>query len=300
MEIFFSIIIPTYNRADLIAETLRSVITQTYTRFEVIVVDDGSTDNTQEVVEKVGSPLVTYYRIPNSERGAARNFGVSKARGNYVTFLDSDDVFYNNCLAFAEEGLKRNNYPPFFHQAYEIGDAQHITVKVDNLRNDDLDMFLTGNHLSCIGVFIARDVFAKHKFCEDRNLSGSEDYELWMRLAANYGLKTDNRISARLNLHDMRSVLQINVQNLIKRKNLFLFYVFQDQAVQQIFGNRKNIVESYCDSYISLHLVLAGDVNLSWHYLTTAFLAYPQCLFDRRTFAILKYTILSFFKRKAT
>lgn len=299
-EVFFSIVVPTYNRASFIVETIASVLAQSYLAYEIIVVDDGSTDNTQPIVSKLLLPNIRYYKIINSERGAARNFGVSKAKGLYVTFLDSDDVYYPNYLSNAFESLQKYSNPPFFHLAYEIGTKNHIHTKINQLRNDDLSMFTSGNLLSCIGVFVKREIFLEHQFCEDRHLAGSEDYELWMRLAANYGIKIDNRISARLNLHDLRSVLQINVHQLIKRKNLFLFYVFQDPAVQKHFNRYLTQVEAFSDSYISLHLILAGKLKIGWRHFFYAFRTNPLSVMNIRGLAIFKHTILHLLEPKAT
>jgi glycosyltransferase involved in cell wall biosynthesis len=72
---YFSIIIPSFNRAHLIGHTLQSVLNQTFTSFEVLVVDDGGTDGTKDVVEKLNNGRIRYYKKNNGERGAARNFG---------------------------------------------------------------------------------------------------------------------------------------------------------------------------------------------------------------------------------
>ena len=79
---FISVIIPTYNRAHLIAGTLDSILAQKYQDFEIIIVDDGSTDDTEMVVASYLSDNVSYYKKENGERGAARNFGASKAKGD--------------------------------------------------------------------------------------------------------------------------------------------------------------------------------------------------------------------------
>jgi len=86
---FFSIVIPTYNRAHLIVDTLESIRKQTFTDYEVIIVDDGSTDNTSEVVQAYISTYQlqgnwTYYKKENAERAAARNFGTRKAKGKFI------------------------------------------------------------------------------------------------------------------------------------------------------------------------------------------------------------------------
>lgn len=89
----FSIVIPAYNRADVIERTLQSLQTQTFGNFEVVVVDDGSNDNLGQVIANFGDPRVRYVWQENAGGGAARNRGIDEARGEYVAFLDSDDMF---------------------------------------------------------------------------------------------------------------------------------------------------------------------------------------------------------------
>jgi len=97
-----SVIIPTYNRAHLIAETIQSVLAQTFRDFEVIVVDDGSTDNTSDIV----SPFpVRYFQQENKGPSAARNKGIELARGDYVAFVDSDDILLDKALQKSVEVL---------------------------------------------------------------------------------------------------------------------------------------------------------------------------------------------------
>jgi len=92
MSINISVVVPTYNRADLIHKTLDAIVSQSYSPEEVIVVDDGSQDNTEEVVRSF-APLVRYLRIENSGECRARNVGVSLARCEYIAFCDSDDLW---------------------------------------------------------------------------------------------------------------------------------------------------------------------------------------------------------------
>src|SRR5690349_11805158 len=127
----FSIVIPTYNRAELIPLTLNSVIEQTFFDFEIIVVDDGSTDDTEKSINAyLEDKRISYYKIKNSERGAARNYGVSKSKGEYITFLDSDDIFLPWHLSTAAEKIKQFGSPPTFHLGYEI---LHYDGDVDSL-----------------------------------------------------------------------------------------------------------------------------------------------------------------------
>ena len=99
MTPFFSVVIPVYNRALLLAEALRSVLAQTDQDFEIIVVDDGSTDNPARTVEELADPRIVFVRQENRGGGAARNAGIDKARGRFIAFLDSDDCFFPHHLA---------------------------------------------------------------------------------------------------------------------------------------------------------------------------------------------------------
>src|SRR5690606_12236032 len=92
----FSIIVPTYNRVSFIRKTIVSVLHQSYQNFEIVIIDDGSTDNTEKVILSLQDLRIKYYKKENEERAVARNCGIEKATGDYVTFLDSDDILYPN------------------------------------------------------------------------------------------------------------------------------------------------------------------------------------------------------------
>ena len=89
-----SVIIPCFNRADIVGETIGSVLAQSYAKFEVIVIDDGSTDNTREVVSTFADRRIRYFYKANGGLSAARNSGLDAARGEFIAFLDSDDVWH--------------------------------------------------------------------------------------------------------------------------------------------------------------------------------------------------------------
>jgi glycosyltransferase involved in cell wall biosynthesis len=92
-----SVVIPAYNASAFLAETLRSVLAQTHPPSEVLVIDDGSTDDTAEIAESFG-PSVRVFRRPNSRQGASRNFGVQQATSDWIAFLDADDLWEPNKL----------------------------------------------------------------------------------------------------------------------------------------------------------------------------------------------------------
>ena len=102
-----SVIIPTFNRADRVGEAIKSVQRQSYPHKQIIVIDDGSTDRTKEIVQKFAD--VEYFYQENQRQGAARNYGLSKATGDYIATLDSDDVWNENFLTASVECLEKHN-----------------------------------------------------------------------------------------------------------------------------------------------------------------------------------------------
>src|SRR5260221_10112403 len=98
----FSIVIATFNRSQFLKLSLTSILSQKISSFEVIVIDDGGTDDTEEVIKSFNNNRIQYYKIENAERGAARNTGLKYAKGEYINFFDSDDLFLP-CLHRLEE-----------------------------------------------------------------------------------------------------------------------------------------------------------------------------------------------------
>ena len=109
----FSIIIPSYNRANHLPKAIESVLAQSFTDWELIIVDDGSTDNTSDVVASYNDPRIKYIYQENAERSAARNNGIRNANGEWICFLDSDDVYLNQHLAVFEKAIHESANPRF-------------------------------------------------------------------------------------------------------------------------------------------------------------------------------------------
>jgi glycosyltransferase involved in cell wall biosynthesis len=289
---FFSVIIPTYNRASLIPFTLNSVLEQTFFNFEIIIIDDGSTDHTQHaIIQYLSDQRVQYYKIKNSERGAARNYGVKQSRGQYVTFLDSDDIFLPWHLETAHKKIEATASLPIFHLAYEILHPDGRVDFVPLLPSPVNEKLLEGNFLSCIGVFLKREVALENPFDEDRNLSGSEDYELWMRVAARMPILTFNEVTSRLINHEDRSVITTDTKKLIGRITLLDQKLNVDPFFIERFGNKKEKFGSYRTLYLSLHLAISGERWLAFKSLVYTFYLYPNVLFTYR-FAVVCKKIL--------
>ena len=286
-----SIVVPTYNRALLLPATLAGLQAQKNRDFEIIIVDDGSTDNTEEVLQPYLNSYTRYVRKDNAERAAARNYGAKLATGRYINFFDSDDLALPNHTAEAALLIDSLNDPEWLHLAFEWV-SPHGTVfrKVNQYRGQTLnEQLAAGNLRSGNGVFVRRDIILQHPFNEDRALSASEDYELWLRLAARYPLHYSNTITSQVVDHDMRSVRIINGQRLIDRLERFLRYVQLDHQVVNYYGRRIRLIRMDAWSYIALHL--AGQRRWkfkSLRYLRRASTQSPRLLLTKRFYATVK------------
>jgi glycosyltransferase involved in cell wall biosynthesis len=95
----FSIVMPFWNRANVVTNAIKSVLSQTFDDYELLIVDDGSEDGSKRVVEPYLSEKITYFRIPHSGVSTARNYALTRARGDYIAYLDSDNVWRRNIFS---------------------------------------------------------------------------------------------------------------------------------------------------------------------------------------------------------
>ncbi len=291
----FSIIIPTYNRAELLKLTLESLLEQeTAALYEILVIDDGGTDHTAQVIQDLNADIIKYHWISNRERGAARNFGVSVAKGNYINFFDSDDIAYSNHLSLAYGLIQNNPSLDLFALSYDIKAPDNKLITKRILGPQVRDFILSGNDLSCNGVFIKRELSVANPFSEQRALSASEDYELWLRLAARYDFPCFPSISHAVIHHDQRSTLLIDAEKLIKRKQIMINEARSDIKVQEKFSKGLRTLEGSTYAYIALHLALTGKHKPDvLKYFFMSLNKAPGTLFSRRGLAIIKHGLLT-------
>ena len=127
-QVFFSIIIPTYNRKALLQKAIQSVQQQSEVNWEIIVVDDGSTDGTQEMIQAYSSEKISYFHQENQERSAARNLGIRHASGQYICFLDDDDYFLEQHLTVLKERIQAEHFPVAIFRTGMITEYGHKTT----------------------------------------------------------------------------------------------------------------------------------------------------------------------------
>ncbi|MBO4602727.1 MAG: glycosyltransferase [Salinivirgaceae bacterium] len=184
-----SVIIPTYNRAAFLPKAIESVLAQTYTDWELIVVDDGSTDNTREVVSKYSDKRITYIYQENSERSAARNNGIAHAKGNYICFLDSDNYMLPNRLEKIVECIASENKTACYYTDIEYVNEQRgsKTLKMGKTYQFPMDVdLLIQDIIATPQICCAAEILRNHQF--NPQLSIGEDMELLFRITNKYPL----------------------------------------------------------------------------------------------------------------
>ncbi|MBC9933809.1 glycosyltransferase family 2 protein [Chitinophaga qingshengii] len=182
----FSIIIPTYNRAEKLRKCLESIVKQTYQNFEVLVCDDGSRDNSKEVVDLFRDSLNIKYFYNDNWGGPAypRNVGIENAAAPWLCFLDSDDSWYPQKLERVKEQL--DAYDLICHDFDVEGKITYRSrLKTRQFGKDVFRTLMTkGNSIVTSSVCVRKEVFREMKgFSLEKELIAVEDFDLWLRMA---------------------------------------------------------------------------------------------------------------------
>lgn len=188
---FFSVVIPTFNSAKYIEKTLRSVFQQTYGNYEIIVSDDGSTDNTIDIVKKLsseyaGKKIIILYN-QHIGPGAARNSGIKSASSRWISFLDSDDIWFENKLAMVNNFIKNNPEVDCVCHNEIWKDGNHRLLlnhakNYDRNKNIFLQLFRRQVTFSTSTVTIKKALLISAGMF-DVKLPSAQDFDLWLRVA---------------------------------------------------------------------------------------------------------------------
>ncbi|MBL8014066.1 MAG: glycosyltransferase, partial [Candidatus Omnitrophica bacterium] len=206
-----SVIIPTYNRSALIGESLKSALGQSYKNIEIIVVDDGSTDNTRDVVAAF-APAVEYIYKPNSGPAATRNVGIAKARGEFVAFLDSDDLWEPAKIEKQLQCFEENPQAAMVSSNFRYIDGKGRIIKdpgsEPGYQPSDFiikDMLRVRFPFATPAFLIKKEIFAKIGTFNER-LRISEDLDLLIRIGTNYQVGYVDEVLVSVRMHDSHSM----------------------------------------------------------------------------------------------
>lgn len=206
---FFSVIIPLYNKEQQIKQTVESVLRQSFTDFEIIIIDDGSTDNSAKVVSKFTDDRIFIFSQENGGVSVARNHGIMKARAKHIALLDGDDLWYDNHLCelkklishFPDAGLFCNNYEIFYSDNFAKPACLNLKFNKECiLINDFFKASITNSVAWTSAVGFTKESFnAIGGF--NPILKTAQDLDLWIRMALKYSVAFNPTITMSYKLH---------------------------------------------------------------------------------------------------
>ena len=264
---FFSIVIPTYNRADFLPGTLDSVLQQTFSDYEIIIIDDSSTDNTKETLKSYLQKYahVKYFWQQNQERGAARNFGMQQSDGEYFIFFDSDDVMLLDYLEILFSKILQLNKPNFIATKYELQrNKKRFPSSLKKLKEGwyDIEVLLQGNPFACNFCVKKRNPSIQ-LFEERREYTTMEDWMFLIQNIHNDKIYLIDKITILLNDHPARS-MQKDHSKVISARQLATQWIIEKNILNK---NQKKKLWSYSFYFCAIHSYLDNKRKTALSYL---------------------------------
>ena len=187
-----SIVVPTYNRASLLPRCIQSVLEQTYCDFELIIVDDGSTDNTASIVSQFNDPRILYLQQKeNMGAQRARNIGIKAAQSELIAFQESDDEWFPENLEKKVDLMRRapQNIGVIYSQFYKIHKGGEKVLwppkNIRKLSGNLLEELSRGNFITDQAAVVRKTVFSDVGLF-DESLPGMQEWDMWLRVAQKY------------------------------------------------------------------------------------------------------------------
>ncbi len=231
MAPFFTVIIPTYNRAKPLLEAVESVLQQDFLDFELIVIDDGSTDNTRQLMETEAAKdgRIRYIYQENAERSAARNHGIEISKGKYICFLDSDDVYLKDHLSLFRKTIETNNHPI----AMVLGNS--LAEVNGKIRKDPPYVTQTDDPIELVlkisicsqRVCIHSSILKEYQY--DVNLRVGEDQELWSRIVRKYPIVHSDQYTVVIRDFGDRTIDYLNTETYLANLKIRKRIIAQDK-----------------------------------------------------------------------
>lgn len=274
---FFSVVISTKNRANLVCKAIRSILNQTFQDFEIIVVDNASTDETEHLIELIKDSRLHYYRNEiDKERCVARNRGINLAIGQYICFLDSDDEYLPNHLQVIYDFIADSEVKQalFFTNAYETYNFQNLQERVcPNINEYNLFDYLLTYTFNPARVAVHHSILDVYNF--DEKIPGLEDLDLWLRIATKYPVIQIQHRTILYQIHE--ESYSISAPNRFKRELALFKYVFSKRELNSYLPKRSmNRLISMCHYKISMAMSTSFKPFLVHYHILVAFVLYPK------------------------
>lgn len=195
MKPFVSFIMPTFNRAYIIGDAIQSILAQTYQNWELILIDDGSVDNTKELIEKMNEPSIRYYYQTNKGAATARNKGLESAKGEWIAYLDSDNTLFPAYLEVMLDRISEKDNVIFAfpkgHRHIELYKDGKMIKRIDETKNEfgnnitPRDIVHRKLHSDLNGMIHSKKVI-EDGIRFDEKMRKLEDWELFLTLCERY------------------------------------------------------------------------------------------------------------------
>jgi glycosyltransferase involved in cell wall biosynthesis len=208
-----SIIIPTYNRASFLKEAIESVLAQTYENWELIIVDDGSTDNTSELVKKFTDKRISYLCQQNTGAPLARNKGIQKAKGDYIAFLDSDDIWLPQKIQKQLEVFKISRFNPgvvYTGIQYIDYKGSPKKRKKNSLYRGNIFYHLLRKNLTTTSAILAKKECFDECGLFDENLPCRQELDILIRISQYFAIDYVPEILTLERIHEKRITADID------------------------------------------------------------------------------------------
>ncbi|RRJ93234.1 glycosyltransferase family 2 protein [Paenimyroides tangerinum] len=265
---FFSIIIPLFNKEKFLKATLESVFEQTFSDFEILVINDGSTDKSLEVVESIQHKKIKIYNQKNQGVSAARNLGIEKSTSDYCCFLDADDIWKPNHLESLFQLIQKFPDAGLYCNRYEIQISKNkiisTTFEFGNSHEGYINDFFKSSLVNRIALTSACCI-SKKTYHEiqgfDTEITNGEDLDYWIRIALKYKIAISNQNTLIYNFRtDNQSISKINIEKQ-KLPNLEKYHSEEKQN-----PSLKRFLDLYRIEY-ALHFHICGNTNKKKFYL---------------------------------
>ncbi len=245
-----SVVMPTYNRAHFLRKSIDSVLSQTYENFEIIIIDNNSTDNTTDLLRNYNDKRIKY--VENNENrgcGGARNQGMEMARGDYITFLDSDDEIFSTKF---EKQLENFHALPnkfgliYCGFCYASGKTGEIVKYISpELYGDVYNNLLERNLFPIHAPIIRRECFQKCGML-DVTLPACEDWDIWIRISRYYKFAFVPDILAKYNIHGKQKSTEVESVIMARERIVEKYRSELDKRPRALARSLKKIASLYC------------------------------------------------------
>jgi len=270
-----SIITITYNRAHLIEETIKSVLAQSYSSFEYLIVDDGSDDNTEELIRKINDSRIKYHKLPRSGAlNKIRNYGITHATGKYIAFIDSDDTWMENKLELQIKLMEENSELGFTFCEAVIYNEQEILFP--NIYNQKYKGNYSGNFfyplITDVRFFIFPSSIVIRKECLNKTgLLDEElmcaDKDLYAQLAYHFKAALIDKCLVRMRRHDsnISNKIDFHTQKILEDEIVTLTKFYRSGFINKNVLERMSAVFYYKQGEFFYHQSLFKDAKKRYY-----------------------------------